>query len=334
MTFDATRATLQQQITSLSSSNFEEVALAVFQFQARHNPIYQQFLKLMHMEPTRVDRLSAIPFLPISTFKHHLLQTGAWEPLTQFESSGTTGTIPSKHAIADLSWYQQQARSTFEQFYGPLKDYCIFGLLPSYLERAASSLVYMVDDFISQSAYQQSGFFLYEHRQLVQLLQQNQQAGIPTLVIGVSFALWDLAEAYPGEYRDIIFMETGGMKGRRKELTRQELHAILTKAFQVKHIHSEYGMTELLSQAYSKGEGLFWPASSMRLLAKEINDPMAEVPFGKSGLLNIIDLANLDTVSFIATEDIGRVYPNGSFEVLGRLDASAIRGCNLMVGEV
>jgi phenylacetate-coenzyme A ligase PaaK-like adenylate-forming protein len=334
MSYETERAELIQQVRAVTDTTFEAVALQVFQFQARHNPLYRHFLALMGCTASAITTIDAIPFLPISAFKHHRIQTGVWEPETIFQSSGTTGSTPSQHLVRSLRWYREQARRGFTPFYSAPADFCILGLLPSYLERSGSSLVYMVDDFISQSAYQESGFFLNDYAQLVDRLQYCQANAIPTLVIGVSFAMWELAETFPGDYSSIIFMETGGMKGRRQEITRPELHAILTRAFQVPAIHSEYGMTELLSQAYSKGKGLFTPSSTLKVIPREITDPMTTRPFGKTGVLHLVDLANLDTISFIATEDLGRCYADGQFEVLGRLDASDIRGCNLMVQDV
>ena len=219
----------------------------------------------------------------------------------------------------------------FEAFYGAVADYCVLGLLPSYLERSGSSLIAMVDHFIQLSKHPKSGFFLYDHAALADVLRQCQKTQQPTLLIGVSFALLDFAEQYSLDLSRITIMETGGMKGRRKEITRQVLHTILQDAFQVDVIHSEYGMTELLSQGYSKGKGIFYPTPTMKVLAREITDPFAVQKNNKTGVLNIIDLANLDSCAFIATDDLGKVAVDGSFEILGRLDSSDVRGCNLMV---
>ncbi len=324
------RSSLLRDIRQLSETNFEETALKVFRLQAQFNPLYRQFLQLLACDPTTVKELSLIPFLPISFFKSQQIKTGNWEAVADFTSSGTTASTTSHHLLKDESWYKQNARRGFEQFYGPVHHYCILALLPSYLERTGSSLVFMVDDFIRQSRYKESGFFLNNTEDLILRLDYCRQRKIPTLLIGVSFALLELAEKHAPALTDVIIMETGGMKGRRKELTRNELHFHLKTAFHVNEIHSEYGMTELLSQAYSKGEGIFYPSPTMRVLTREINDPFNMIK-NTTGVISIIDLANVDTISFIATDDLGLVYDDGSFEVRGRLDASDIRGCNLMV---
>ena len=327
-------AALKERIGQVTASDFEPLALEVFRFQAACNPLYQRYLELLGQPPGKVQRLSDIPFLPISLFKSYNIQTGDWQPDAIFSSSGTTGAISSKHLLRSKAFYQQSARRGFETFYGSLKDYCVLALLPSYLERSGSSLVFMVEDFIRQSGHPNSGFFLYNTDELLRILQKCQKSQQPTLLIGVSFALLDLAEAHPTDLSGITIMETGGMKGRRRELTREELHAQLRQAFQVEQIHSEYGMTELLSQAYSTGKGLFRAAPTMQVRTRDITDPFAQPVPGRTGALNIIDLANLDTISFIATDDLGRVHDDGSFEVLGRLDASDVRGCNLMVADL
>lgn len=271
--------------------------------------------------------------MPISFFKTHTLQTGNWTAQTVFRSSGTTGTSTSQHLVRDLAFYERNARRGFEYVYGPLSEYTVLALLPAYLERRDSSLVFMADSFIRQSRDAQSGFFLHNYEQLAVLLRQCAKKRKKTLLLGVSFALWDMAERYQLGFDELVVMETGGMKGRRKELTRSELHAILAPAFRQKYIHSEYGMTELLSQAYSQRDGLFWPAPTMRVYIRDLTDPLTLQKDGRTGAINIIDLANLDTISFIATDDVGRRYADGSFEVLGRLDAADIRGCNLMTLE-
>jgi hypothetical protein len=249
-----------------------------------------------------------------------------------FTSSGTTGAATSQHFVYDLETYLQIARNGFETFYNKIEDYCIIGLLPAYAERTGSSLIAMVDDFVKISKYSQSGFFLYDFKQLISILKENQAHKIPTVLIGVSFALLDLAEQYPTDLSDITIMETGGMKGRRTEWTRNQLHTYLKNAFNVPKIHSEYGMTELFSQAYSLGNGIFQPAMTLRAYARDITDPLCllKTP-NRQGVLNLIDLGNFDTISFIATDDLGRVQADTSFEVLGRLDYSDIRGCNLLI---
>lgn len=328
---ESARTLLQEKIQHIEAATFEKVALEVFQYQSNHNLIYKEYLELLQVEPSTIHQLTDIPCLPISFFKHHILQTGCWEAQQIFSSSGTSGTTTSQHYARDLDWYAVNARRAFEIEYGPIQDYVILALLPAYLERKGSSLIYMANDFIEQSGHQASGFYLYNYEALIEQLKWCVAQQQPTLLLGVSFALWDLAEQFPLNLDQVIVMETGGMKGRRKEITRQALHAIFKEAFQVPSIHSEYGMTELFSQAYSTGNGIFTPAPTMRVYSREVTDPFAVERHGQTGALNIIDLANLDTISFIATDDLGKTYANGTFEVLGRLDASDIRGCNLLV---
>lgn len=310
---------------------FNALALDVFRFQALHNPLYNRYLELIGKKIQAVETVQEIPFLPIELFKTYDIQTGDWTPERIFSSSGTTGQTTSRHLLHDPDWYRMGARRAFARQYGPVENFCFLALLPSYLERNNSSLVFMAEDFISLSRYAQSGFYLYNMADLVKVLSDCVQNNIPMVLLGVSFALLDLAEAFPMPLEQVIVMETGGMKGRRAELTREQLHQVLRTAFQVQHIHSEYGMTELLSQAYAPGNGRFYPAPTMRVLAREAADPFAIRPWGQNGALNIIDLANVDTLSFIATDDLGRVAEDHSFEVTGRLDSSEIRGCNLMV---
>lgn len=327
------RNTLLSRIERVNDHHFSELALAVFRYQAQYNPLYAQFLSLLGIKASSVHKIEQIPFLPISLFKSHTIKTGDWNSVLTFSSSGTSGAITSRHALRAEDWYKKVTTQGFSQFYGSPKDFCFLALLPAYLERTGSSLVYMAQHFIDASKYSQSGFFLYEQEQLADKLTQCIQKNIPTLLLGVSFALLDFAEKFPLNLERVLVMETGGMKGRRKEITRQELHKTLSSAFQVTKIHSEYGMTELLSQAYSDGDGKFRCTPTMQVLTREITDPLQNQPPGKIGVLNIIDLANLDTCSFIATDDLGRISADASFEVLGRLDASDLRGCNLMVGE-
>ncbi|MFK7936193.1 MAG: acyl transferase [Saprospiraceae bacterium] len=327
------RQSLLQRISSVDENTFSTLALDIFQYQAAYLPLYADYLNLLQIEPSQVEAVADIPFLPIQFFKKELLKTGSWNAQKIFTSSGTTGATTAQHPVRELDFYLDNTQRGFEQFYGDLSNYCILALLPAYLERQGSSLVAMADDFIKKSKYAQSGFFLHDLKRLSQLLITNQQHQIPTLLIGVSFALWDLAEQFPADYSKIIIMETGGMKGRRPEITRTDLHQIFNQAFQTQFIHSEYGMTELLSQAYSKGNGIFYPTATMRVTTREVTDPFQPQGYGKTGVLNIIDLANLDTISFIATDDLGKVFADGSFTVLGRLDASDVRGCNLLVLE-
>ena len=321
-------------LLSVTPQNFEETALAVFNFQYLQNPVYNQFCKALHIEPAKINTLNKIPFLPIAFFKTHIVTTTQFEAAALFESSGTTQTINSKHLVKDIALYEQSFSAAFRLFYGNLKDWCIIALLPSYLERKNSSLVMMADKLIEQSGHAQSGFYLNEleklHDTLLQLETQQQK----TLLIGVTFALLDFAEQYPMQLQHTTIMETGGMKGRREELTRQEVHEILCTSFKVNKIHSEYGMTELLSQAYSKGDGIFNCPPWMKIVLREEDDPLSvQVPNNSktlSGAINVIDLANMYSCSFIATDDAGKLHPDESFEVLGRLDNSDIRGCSLL----
>ncbi|MEI6948313.1 acyl transferase [Paraflavisolibacter sp. H34] len=318
------------------AASFTEKALRAFAFQYAGNPLYERFAGALNCRPGTVRTIGQIPFLPISFFKSHNIATSSFTPEVVFESSGTTGSVNSRHLVRDAGLYEKSFVAAFEAAYGPITDYCILGLLPSYLERGSSSLVYMVKRMIEISGHPQNGFYLYDHRQLAQTLQRLEGAGQKALLIGVTYALLDFAEAFPMPLHHTIVMETGGMKGRKKELLRDEVHALLQGAFGLAHIHSEYGMTELLSQAYSKGHGRFYPPSWMRVLVREEDDPLAVAAATDrplTGALNIIDLANLYSCSFIATEDVGRLYPDGSFEVLGRMDASDVRGCSLMVAD-
>lgn len=327
------RSILQERIKSVKDQDFEELALAVFHYQANSNALYRQYLDLLGIAQAQVRQLSDIPFLPIEFFKKHQIQSGAWPEIKTFSSSATTGSVPSQHLVRDEQWYRENARRGFAHYYGPLDQYIVLALLPSYLERSGSSLILMAEDFIQQSNQELGGFYLYEQEELLrQIAHISEQTDKKILLLGVSFALLDLAENHARALPEgTIVMETGGMKGRRKELTRAELHAVLKEAFHLPRIHSEYGMTELFSQAYSKGEGIFQPCPTMKVLSREITDPLTLRTDSRTGALNIIDLANLDTISFIATEDLGKVFSDGSFEILGRLDASEIRGCNLMV---
>lgn len=325
------RAELLSRLAKLQSNNFEAIAQAVFVYQAEHNPLFAQYLNLLGR---RIDAHTAPfqpVFLPISLFKSYSIQTDQWTAETEFTSSGTTGQIPSRHLVRQLDFYLENTRQGFGEYYGDPSEWAVLALLPSYLERGGSSLVAMADYFIRASKHSESGFFLHNFEELKNALIQCKSKGCKTLLLGVSYALLDFAEQFPMDLSGVTVMETGGMKGRRKELTRKELHQNLQSAFQLKAIHSEYGMTELFSQAYAVGNASFKPMKTMQVWATELNDPFCAVPNGKTGILNIIDLANLDTCSFIQTEDLGRVFSDGSFEVLGRADIAEIRGCNLMV---
>ena len=318
------------KIFSTRDIGFEARAQEIFQFQLKNNAVYGAFVKALGTDTSRVDSITRIPFLPVRFFKSLEVKTGEFEPEAVFESSGTTGMISSRHLVKDLSLYRESFTRGFELFYGSASEYCIIGLLPSYLERGHSSLVLMVDDLIRQSGHPQSGFYLNEFDKLAAVLRELESREQKTLLIGVSFALLDFAEQYPIPLKHTIIMETGGMKGRRKELIRQELHAILQQSFSLSAIHSEYGMTELLSQAYSKGDGIYHCPPWMKILLRDDEDPLRLITSG-SGVVNVIDMANIHSCSFIATDDAGKVYPDGSFEILGRVDGSDMRGCSLLV---
>ena len=314
-----------------SPREFNLRALDTFRYQYGNNPIYRQFCDYLRKTDSNVESLEDIPFLPISFFKTKDILTKNAIAEAIFTSSGTTGSQTSRHMVSNLGLYERSFRNAFQHFYGNIAEYCVLALLPSYLEREGSSLVYMVEDLIQKSGHEASGFYLNDlkglHNKLVQLNTQGQK----TLLIGVSFALLDMAEKYPVQLEHAIVMETGGMKGRRKELIREELHRILKIGFGVENIHSEYGMTELLSQAYSKGNGIFETPPWMKVVIRDTEDPLASQGLNKTGGLNIIDLANRDSCSFIATQDLGKAYKDGTFEILGRFDNSDIRGCNLML---
>ena len=321
-------------LSAINAQNFTEAALKIFQFQYEHNIVYNQFCKALHINVSLIDAIEKIPFLPISFFKTHTVVTTQFTPETIFESSGTTQTINSKHLVKNISLYEQSFNTAFKIFYGEPTNYCILALLPAYLERNNSSLVMMADKLIEQSKHPESGFYLNELDKLQQTLLQLEKQQQPTLLIGVTFALLDFAEQYPMNLQYTTIMETGGMKGRRAEITRPEVHQILMDNLAIKDVHSEYGMTELLSQAYSKGDGIFNCPPWMKILVREDDDPLsvllADANKTISGAVNVIDLANIYSCSFIATDDAAKLYPDESFEILGRLDNSDIRGCSLL----
>ncbi|WP_420153344.1 acyl transferase [Siphonobacter sp.] len=332
---------LKDRVLALEETSFPSLALEVFQFQAAQNPVYQEYLRHLRISPTHVKTVEQIPYLPIEFFKtHQVLSTPVSSPII-FASSGTTGQVTSQHYVADPAFYDQISEQIFERFYGPLQDFHILALLPSYLERSNSSLVHMVRHFVEKNQSDYSGFYLHNTDELLErlrALQPDRQRKV--LLIGVTFALLDLAEtadlSFLEDMPQLIVMETGGMKGRRQELLREEVHQLLTKAFHVPVIHSEYGMTELLSQGYSFGEGLFHLPPSLRISLRDVNDPFTyysrNEPSRRSGGLNVIDLANIDSCSFLETKDLGSYGSEAnSFRVLGRFDNSDIRGCNLMV---
>jgi len=322
----------KQQVFSISNQQqFEQTALQVFRFQAKNCAVYLEFITNLKVDINAVDTIEKIPFLPISFFKSHELLSSSDKVQVTFTSSGTTGMINSRHLVTDVSWYEESFRRAFDLFYGDIRDYCVLALLPSYLEREGSSLIYMAEDLVKRSENPDNGFYLYNHNDLFAQLKRQQEAKKPTLLIGVTFALLDFVEQHPIDFSELIVMETGGMKGRRKEMIREELHQTLCKGFGVSVIHSEYGMTELLSQAYSNGNGIFNCPPWMKIITRDTNDPMTLLDNDKTGGINVIDLANINSCSFIATQDLGRIYQDGSFEVLGRFDNSDIRGCNLLI---
>ncbi|HPK05463.1 MAG TPA: acyltransferase [Bacteroidales bacterium] len=310
---------------------FQELALQIFHFQYSQNEVYRRFCDLLGTG-NKIGAISEIPFLPVELFKTHKVQCGSEPAERIFISSGTTGQTTSKHFVNRLSLYDENLTRTFEMLYGSPENYCFLALLPSYLEREGSSLVYMVSKLMSLSNHAQNGFYLYEHQKLAQTIEHLTEKQQRVILIGVSYALLDFSEVYPIHLPpDLIVMETGGMKGRKKEMIRKELHEILSSRFQIGSIHSEYGMTELLSQAYSKNNGVFGTPPWMKIMIRDINDPFRYLSAGKTGAINIIDLANINSCAFISTQDLGRTDHNGSFEVLGRFDQSDMRGCNLMI---
>ena len=321
----------QDIFTISSAKQFEKIALKVFRYQHENNAIYREFCDLLKTDKGAIKSLEQIPFLPIQFFKSHEVLSSS-EPVQEtFTSSGTTGMITSKHLITDVTLYEQSYRNAFSEFYGNIEDYAVLALLPSYLERSGSSLIYMVQDLIELSTNENSGFYLHNYDELISKLLELDATGQNVILIGVTYALLDLIEERKFQLKNTIIMETGGMKGKRKEIIREELHTILCEGFGVSSIHSEYGMTELLSQAYSLGNGIFECPSWMNILIRDPEDALTYVSNGKTGGINVIDLANINSCSFIATQDLGKKYPNNSFEVLGRFDNSDIRGCNLMV---
>jgi acyl-CoA synthetase (AMP-forming)/AMP-acid ligase II len=319
------------KIFSVTQENFDSLALEIFRFQFENNPVYNTFSKGLGKNPGNVNAVHEIPFLPVELFKTHKIYCGEKEPEIIFTSSGTTGQITSSHYVADVSLYEKSFRKGFELFYGDISGWTILALLPSYLERNGSSLVFMADELIRQSKNAESGFYLHNYKELSGKLALLNSSEKKTLLLGVTYALLDMAEKFPQPLNNCVIMETGGMKGKRKEMVREELHEKLKKAFHVNEIHSEYGMTELLSQAYSKGEGIFNCPPWMKIKIREMNDPFSYTQHGKTGGVNIIDLANVYSCSFIATSDLGKMHEDGSFEILGRFDNSDVRGCNLMV---
>lgn len=312
-------------------NNFEELALKIFYFQAKHNIIYQKYINALDVSISSVRKIYQIPFLPISFFKNHKITTGDFIPEREFTSSGTTGMTTSKHYVKKLSVYEDSMIKGFQLFFGKPSEYVFLALLPSYLERTGSSLVYMADKLIQLSEDTRSGFYLHDYERLYKNLQILKKQKKKTILLGVTYALLDMAERFPVDFPELIVMETGGMKGNRKEMVREELHNKLKSGFGVEKIYSEYGMTELLSQAYSLGNGIFQTPPWMKILIRDINDPFNILPVGHSGGINIIDLANIHSCSFIATQDLGKTIKEDQFEILGRFDNSDVRGCNLLI---
>lgn len=308
-----------------TQADFDRMTLEVFRFQAEACAPYREYLELLGVDPAAVECPKQIPFLPIELFKSHRVYCGSNPPQQIFTSSSTTGQTPSRHYVADLRIYEEAFTRSFELFYGPAEQTAIYALLPNYLEREGSSLIYMVEGLIRRGG---GGFYLYDHDALLRDMEAHQGKKI---LLGVSYALWDLAEEQRGALHDVIVMETGGMKGRREELPREEFHRLLCDAFGVQSIHSEYGMAELMSQAYSDGNGIFRTPPWMRICVRDLNDPFRLLPNGATGGVNLIDLANLYSCSFLQTQDLGKVYDDRSFRILGRISGSEIRGCNLLV---
>ncbi len=319
-----------EKIISITPSEFTDAAISLFNYQHTHNIVYRQFCDALRVNADKISTLSQIPFLPISFFKSHRIQTGEWnnEELL-FQSSGTTGEITSKHFVKEAALYEQSLQHGFTLQYGAPSDYAILALLPSYLERKNASLVYMAQQLMKAGGHPDNGFYINEWDVLKEKLQQLIARQQKVILLGVTFALLDFAERYPMPLHNVIVMETGGMKGRKEEWTRAQVHNYLKKQWELHAIHSEYGMTELLSQAYAKADGIYTPTNTMQVMIRDVNDPL-DVSTTGSGCINIIDLANIHSCAFIATEDIGKVYPNGTFEIMGRMDHSALRGCSLM----
>lgn len=318
-------------LPTVNAQTFDEIALALFQFQARANTVYASYLKALRLHPEKINHVSEIPFLPIRFFKNYTIKTASWQEETYFSSSGTTGSHSSNHAIYNLSAYLHHTQQIFERNFGSLQQYHLLALLPSYLERGQSSLVAMIDHFIKQTKSPKSGFYLNNYEQLVEDVADLKKTEKKVIVWGVTYALLDVAEKFSPAWQDVLVFETGGMKGRRQEITREALHIQLKSTLRIDKVYSEYGMTELLSQAYTKGGNLFYPSHSMKIIIRDITDPLKKGLLCETGGINVIDLANLRSIAFIETEDLGKIDQNGCFEVLGRSDNSDIRGCNLLV---
>lgn len=322
----------EQSIFSIEDEiAFNQIALEIFEYQVQNCPVYQDYVYYLGSDKRKITHYTEIPFLPIEFFKTQDIIANNKKPQIIFTSSGTTGITTSQHLVAKQSLYEKSYNTSFQHFYGDIQDTAILALLPSYLERSGSSLIYMVDDLIKQSRVKESGYFLYNHQELYDTLLILKKKGVKTILFGVTYALLDFTEQFHIDFPELIIMETGGMKGKRREMIREELHLLLTKGFGVTKIHSEYGMTELLSQAYSSGNGLFRTPPWMKVLTRDTNDPLTLITESKTGAINVIDLANMYSCSFISTQDLGKIYEDQRFEILGRFDNSDIRGCNLLV---
>lgn len=327
------RRELTEEIFRVADSrSFETTAMEVFRLQAAECPVYREYLQLLGVDAGSIGDIFSVPFMPVSFFRDHNVFTGEGAPEQVFTSSGTAGMRRSRHAVRNVALYDESLERTFRLFYGDPSEYAIMGLLPSYLEREGSSLIYMVNRLMTLSGHSFGGFFLDDHKALMKAIDSARLAGVQVLLIGVTFALLDMAESHPADLSDALIMETGGMKGRRREMIRDEVHEIIREAFGVTSVHSEYGMTELLSQAYSAGEGLFRSPPWMKVLIRDSHDPMAHSDAaGTAGGISVIDLANIWSCSFVATADLGRMHEDGLFEVQGRFDEADLRGCNLLV---
>ena len=322
----------ENKIFAVSSpESFNETALEIFHFQYKNNPVYKNFTDYLQIRPSGISHYTQIPFLPIEFFKKHRVASGIFKEETVFRSSGTTGIQTSKHYVRSLALYEQSFLTNFEQHFSSVKDFVILALLPSYLEQQGSSLVYMMDKLISLSEDERSGFYLHDYEKLAETLNSLKNSSKKVLLMGVTYALLELADKFPVRFPELLLMETGGMKGMRREMIRNELHTVLKRAFGVKQVYSEYGMTELLSQAYALKDGVFSTPPWMKILIRDINDPLTLVENGHTGGINIIDLANIYSCSFIATKDLGRKTGEDTFEMLGRYDDSDVRGCNLLI---
>jgi len=326
-------SSIKEEIFRINSQeSFVEPAIRIFQYQAEKCEPYRRYLELLDCDPLRVRKIEDIPFLPIQLFKTEKIYCGDSEAEMIFTSSSTTGMTPSRHYVADLSLYEKSFTEGFRLQYGDVSQYAILALLPSYLERTGSSLIYMADSLMRQSGNESNGYYLYNHGELYEMLETMKKEGQKTILIGVSFALLDFVANHECIFPSLILIETGGMKGRGIELSRDDIHSHLKKAFGVENVHSEYGMAELLSQAYSSGAGIFSTPPWMKVIIRDLNNPFRKIPEGTPGGINIIDLANAGSCSFIETQDLGTKTAGDHFKILGRIKDSELRGCNLLIG--